>query len=42
MCRLCVRVCQVFELSAKAGDGMDEYLNFLAARLDELHTAAAS
>ena len=33
---------QVFELSAKTGDGMDEYLSFLTASLDELCTPAAS
>ncbi len=32
----------VFELSAKTGGGMDEYLSFLTARLDELRTLAAS
>jgi hydrogenase nickel incorporation protein HypB len=32
----------VFRLSAKAGDGMDEYLDFLVGRLDELRTPAAS
>jgi len=32
----------VFQLSAKTGDGMDEYLSFLTARLDELRTLAAS
>jgi hypothetical protein len=32
----------VFQLSAKTGDGMDEYLSFLTARLDELRTPAAS
>jgi hydrogenase nickel incorporation protein HypB len=32
----------VFQLSAKTGDGMDEYLSFLTARLDELRTSAAS
>src|ERR1700730_14947732 len=31
----------VFRLSAKTGAGMDEYLNFLRARLDELRGAAA-
>jgi hydrogenase nickel incorporation protein HypB len=33
---------QVLQLSAKTGDGMDEYLSFLAARLSELRTAAAT
>src|SRR6202451_2397130 len=33
---------QVFKLSAKTGDGMDEYLDFLTTRLDELRAAAAS
>jgi len=32
---------QVLKLSAKTGDGMQEYLNFLTARREELHTAAA-
>jgi len=32
----------VFQLSAKTGDGINEYLNFLTARLDELRTPAAS
>ena len=32
----------VFQLSAKTGDGIDEYLSFLTARLDELCTLAAS
>ncbi len=32
----------VFQLSAKTGGGMDEYFNFLSARLDELRTLAAS
>jgi hydrogenase nickel incorporation protein HypB len=32
---------QVFKLSSKTGDGMEEYLGFLTARLDELHAAAA-
>src|ERR1700730_13661071 len=32
---------RVFRLSAKTGAGMDEYLNFLRARLDELRGAAA-
>src|SRR3984893_16185782 len=32
----------VLKLSGKAGDGMDEYLGYLTARLDELRTAAAS
>jgi hydrogenase nickel incorporation protein HypB len=31
----------VLKLSAKTGDGMDEYLNFLTIRLDELRAAAA-
>src|ERR1700736_1466273 len=31
----------VLKLSGKAGDGMDEYLGYLTARLDELRTAAA-
>ena len=31
---------QVFKLSAKTGDGMDEYLELLTARLDELRTPA--
>jgi hydrogenase nickel incorporation protein HypB len=31
----------VLKLSAKTGNEMDEYLNFLTARLDELRTAAA-
>jgi hydrogenase nickel incorporation protein HypB len=33
---------QVFSLSARTGDGMKDYLDFLAVRLDELRTAAAS
>lgn len=32
---------RVFKLSSKTGDGMEEYLGFLTARLDELHAAAA-
>jgi hydrogenase nickel incorporation protein HypB len=32
----------VLKLSAKTGDGMDEYLSFLTTRLDELRTTAAS
>jgi hydrogenase nickel incorporation protein HypB len=32
----------VFKLSAKSGDGMDEYLSFLRARLDEVRAPAAS
>jgi hydrogenase nickel incorporation protein HypB len=32
---------QVFKLSAKTGDGMKEYLDFLTARRDELRAAAA-
>jgi hydrogenase nickel incorporation protein HypB len=32
---------QVFKLSSKTGDGMEEYLGFLTARLDELRAAAA-
>lgn len=32
---------QVLKLSAKTGDGMDEYLGFLTARRGELRTAAA-
>lgn len=32
---------QVLRLSAKTGEGMDEYLAFLTARLEELRTAAA-
>jgi hydrogenase nickel incorporation protein HypB len=31
----------VLRLSAKTGDGMEEYLDFLTARLDELRTATA-
>lgn len=31
----------VLKLSAKTGEGMDEYLSFLTARLDELRTSAA-
>jgi len=33
---------RVLKLSAKTGDGMDEYLDFLTTRLDELRAAAAS
>ena len=33
---------RVLKLSAKNGDGMDEYLDFLTTRLDELRAAAAS
>jgi hydrogenase nickel incorporation protein HypB len=32
---------RVFQLSAKTGDGMDQSLRFLTARLDQLRTAAA-
>ena len=32
----------VFKLSAKTGEGMKEFLNFLTARRDELRAAAAS
>jgi len=32
----------VFQLSAKNGGGMGEFLSFLTARLDELRTLAAS
>ena len=32
----------VFQLSAKTGGEMDEFLSFLTARLDELRTLAAS
>jgi len=32
---------QVLKLSAKTADGMEEYLNFLRARLDELRGAVA-
>jgi hydrogenase nickel incorporation protein HypB len=32
----------VLKLSAKTGEGMNEYLGYLTARLDELRTAAAS
>ena len=32
---------QVFKLSSKTGDGMQEYLSFLAARLTQLRPAAA-
>jgi hypothetical protein len=32
----------IFRLSAKTGDGMDEYLSLLTVRLDELRTPAAS
>jgi hydrogenase nickel incorporation protein HypB len=31
----------VFKLSAKTGEGMEEYLKFLAARLQEIHEPAA-
>src|SRR5579863_4125800 len=31
----------VFRLSAKTGDGMNEYLSFLTARLEDLRTTAA-
>jgi hydrogenase nickel incorporation protein HypB len=31
----------IFRLSAKTGDGMEEYLDFLTARRDELRAAAA-
>ncbi|HEY5255741.1 MAG TPA: hypothetical protein VIJ53_13885 [Acidobacteriaceae bacterium] len=31
---------RVFKLSAKTGDGMDEYPSFLPTRLDELRVAA--
>ncbi len=30
---------QVFKLSAKSGEGMDEYLGFLKKRLNELRVA---
>jgi len=30
----------VFQLSAKTGDGMDQYLRFLTVRLDQLRTTA--
>lgn len=33
---------QVLQVSAKTGDGMDEYLSSLTARLSELRTAAAT
>ena len=33
---------RVLKLSAKTGEGMDEYLSFLTAQLDELRAAAAS
>jgi hydrogenase nickel incorporation protein HypB len=33
---------RVFGLSAKTGNGMDEFLNFLKARLNELRTAAVA
>jgi hydrogenase nickel incorporation protein HypB len=33
---------QVLKLSAKTGEGMNEYLSFLTARLDELRAVAAS
>jgi hypothetical protein len=32
---------QVLKASAKTGQGMDEYLNFLAARREELRAGAA-
>jgi hydrogenase nickel incorporation protein HypB len=32
---------QVFKLSAKTGEGIDEYLGFLAARLNEVRATAA-
>jgi hypothetical protein len=32
----------VLKFSAKTGEGMDEYLDFLTACLGELRTAAAS
>jgi hydrogenase nickel incorporation protein HypB len=32
---------RVFELSAKTGEGLDEYLRFLAERLAEARTTAA-
>jgi len=32
---------QVLQLSAKTGDGMEEYLDFLKARLDEVRVATA-
>jgi hydrogenase nickel incorporation protein HypB len=32
---------QVFRLSAKSGDGMEDYLDFLTARRNELRTATA-
>ena len=32
---------RVFKLSAKSGDGMEEYLDFLTARWNELRTATA-
>jgi ribosomal protein L29 len=31
----------VFRLSAKSGEGMDEYLEFLKTRLADLRTTAA-
>ncbi len=33
---------QVLKLSAKTADGIEEYLNFLRARLDELRGAVAA
>jgi hypothetical protein len=33
---------RVFRLSSKTGEGMEEYLEFLAARLAELRSAAAA
>jgi hypothetical protein len=32
----------VLKLSAKTGEGMEDYLNFLTARRDELRAAVAS
>jgi hydrogenase nickel incorporation protein HypB len=32
---------QVFKLSAKTGEGIDEYLEFLAARLNEVRATVA-
>jgi len=32
---------QVLRVSTKTGEGMDEYLGFLRARLDELRVSAA-
>jgi hypothetical protein len=32
---------QVFRLSAKSGDGMEDYLDFLTTRRNELRTATA-